>query len=487
MVECVSFYDHNVSGLARLQKRIFEKLGISLKQIRTDLIDGKGAAHAGALDSLIGSSAARVFVIFDVDAFLLSISYYQELVDSALRGELSGIAQSMDWTRTGNIYIGPACIAFSRETFDRLDRPSFYPCRIATDVGEEFTLRAREKNVPINFAWPTHVAKKRWRMRDTWMGSGITCEGKVFHGFESGKGGTGAESFLDAAYAFLGETRPDLSIVTTCMNRLSFLKDSLPRWHAWLETSGKRGEIVLADWSCPENSGAWLEGAHPAAVVVRSPGQKFYTQSGACNLAAGAATGRILGIVDGDVSPTPRTGELFDMLDPERFHRIDRTNFPAAFGLLGSCFVPRRAWATCGGYDEVIRNYGHVDDDFYETLTFMGFLDTLVSPELLKHAHHNNEMRTAFFEEKTIGVSSVYNTTYSRIKQDVMRINRRCLSREERVQLKDAVDQAINTFQATGNAEFAAFEFDPIMTWLPYYIGRTLSYTLDLSKKLEFR
>jgi len=486
VVECVTFYDHNVSGLARLQKRIFEKLGIPLKQIRTDLIEGKGAAHAGALDSFVRDSAARVFVIFDVDAFPLSISYYQELVLSAERGELAGIAQCMDWTRTGHVYVGPACMAFSRETFERLGQPSFMPCRNNTDVGEEFTLRAEERNVTVSLAWPTHVKSKRWRMGATWMGSGVTCAGKVFHGFESGKGGAGTESFLEEAYAFLGEPRPAISIVTTCMNRLSFLKESIPLWQAWLKATNQHGEIVLADWSCPENSGEWLSQAYPDSVVVRSPSQKFYTQAGSCNLAAGAATGRVLGILDCDVSPTNRTGELFDLFDISRFHRVDRTNFASAFGLLGSCFVPRRAWAESGGYDEVIQNYGHVDDDFYETLELAGFVDTLFSPELLRHAEHNNEIRTAHFAEKRIGVSSVYNTTYSRIKQDVMRMSRRRLSREERNQLKSAVDEAINAFMQTGNSDFLVLDFESIMTWLPHHIERKLVYALDLSKKLEF-
>lgn len=480
----ITLYDDNCSAMAALQKQVFKKFGHDIEQIKLPLADGKGEAHASALDSLLRESKALYHIIFDVDAFPLSISCIDEIMNEVEKGKLVGAAQSMDWTCNDHVYVGPACMGFSMETYEKLGRPSFLPKVLQQDVGQEFTVRAEARGVPVHFIYPISTKVCRWKMKSGhWMGNGMDYR-LFYHAFEASKGGKGADLFFEKAYDMLNRDRPYISVVIPCSNRLEFATQTLPTWTSD-EYYGV--EVIFSDWSCPQHSGDRVEQQWGDRVkVVRNPGRTEFNLPAARNAGAGMASGKFLAFMDADVKPGPRQSEMWNIVNDDVFIHVNTFERDKALGIRGSCIVPRSAWAQVG-YDDVLRGYGHDDDDFFESMQFLGLRELLIAPECLEHIHHGNEKRTEMYDIDSIGTSSVYNTAYSRVKHDIMRLSGRILARSERLAIRKEVVEAINLFATERTKDFATFEFDPHQVWLPHPLTRKLVYELDLARELEFR
>jgi hypothetical protein len=56
-----------------------------------------------------------------------------------------------------------------------------------------------------------------------------------------------------------------VSYITTCMDRLEFLKQSLP-----MMLAQPASECVVVDYSCPQRCGEWVEREYSAATVMRA-------------------------------------------------------------------------------------------------------------------------------------------------------------------------------------------------------------------------
>lgn len=181
---------------------------------------------------------------------------------------------------------------------------------------------------------------------------------------------------------------PEVTFISTCMGRLEHLQQSLP---TWLAQPGC--EVVVVDYSCPQQCGTWVEQAHPRAKVVRVPGEAFFNLSRARNAGVQAATGDWLCLVDADVMLAPQfLATVRPLLDSTCFLRADAG---ASSDLMGTVLIPRAALEAVGGYDEAMQGWGGEDHDLYLRLQRAGLRQTTFPAQLLTPIHHDHESRTA--------------------------------------------------------------------------------------------
>jgi glycosyltransferase involved in cell wall biosynthesis len=90
-----------------------------------------------------------------------------------------------------------------------------------------------------------------------------------------------------------------ISAITTCKGRLEHLKQSLPA----LMATGM--EVIVVDYDCPDQAGAWVQANWPQARVVAVSDRPRFNRSAARNLGAAAATGEWLVFLDSDAIAAP--------------------------------------------------------------------------------------------------------------------------------------------------------------------------------------
>jgi hypothetical protein len=158
--------------------------------------------------------------------------------------------------------------------------------------------------------------------------------------------------------------RPDLSVITVCMNRQQHLLETARRIAAWPHHQ----EHLILDWSSrvpveraqlPPDSRIRLE---------RVDGEQRWNLCRAYNLAARLARGRLLMKLDADCWP--------DQFDPELLNRMDAgvCRFGSGpDGRLGQFLMHRSAFEAVGGFNEVLLGYGFDDKDLKARLASLGF------------------------------------------------------------------------------------------------------------------
>lgn len=177
----ISFHNGNLNpDIAIFQKKVFEKFDIDLVQIETKL------QHDEAIDHWLTNNHFDTIAIFDVDC--IPLTGIDEGIKYALLDHVYGAAQQANHIRNSPIYASPAFICFSRETYEKIGRPSF-KANTKGDVGIDITLSAKEYNVPIKLLWPIHVQVPKWDLgKDSCFGLGTNYENRIYHAFESRMG-----------------------------------------------------------------------------------------------------------------------------------------------------------------------------------------------------------------------------------------------------------------------------------------------------------
>src|ERR1051326_740173 len=203
LTRIVSFYQGNIPrSVVAAQAAVFSKFGQRLDQVLTH------CGHDEAIDRYIRDSEFDVLIIFDIDC----IPLHEEVIPDAIatvanRSCVYGIRQNANDILNSADYIGPAFIAFSRQTFEALGSPSFRSIRGKGDVASELTYRSRRLGrVEIRFINPTDVAIPQWTLEDgTPFGLGTNYENKIFHAFKSNSP-LSRRLFLSKAAEVVGHT-----------------------------------------------------------------------------------------------------------------------------------------------------------------------------------------------------------------------------------------------------------------------------------------
>lgn len=210
--------------------------------------------------------------------------------------------------------------------------------------------------------------------------------------------------------------RPRIWVVTPCMNRLAFLRETAPRVLSRPEVG-----YCLVDYSCPDRCGEWLEAEFGAAVregrcvVERIVGKTSFNKCEAHNAGAGRAIGEgaeYLVFLDADtVLETGFFDWLLPQLEPKRFliaaRGPDGRDVPSLTGLLA---VSAAAFAETDGFDVEFRGWGSEDIEMrlrLHVLHGLSFDDVPLS--LMNPIAHDDVLRAAYYEEKNIARSDQRN------------------------------------------------------------------------------
>jgi hypothetical protein len=207
-----------------------------------------------------------------------------------------------------------------------------------------------------------------------------------------------------------------LSVVVTCMGRLSFLRRTLPR--AVKELPGR---YYLVDYGCPEQSGAWVEREYrehveSGRIVVQGvTGVTEFHKTDALNQGARRAIddgAKYLCFLDADT-----------LVQDGFWRHIEERWNPATFlipaldsarSVFGVLVANAADFARLSGYDETFRGWGNEDLEMRLRLHLQGGLDyDFIPASLLGSIPHEDELRTQNYSEKDKNASFSRSWSYT--------------------------------------------------------------------------
>lgn len=207
---------------------------------------------------------------------------------------------------------------------------------------------------------------------------------------------------------------PRFALVTTCKGRLAHVKQTLPRLCAQADA-----QVVLVDYDCPDQVGAWTRANHPDVVVVEVKDRPLFNLAEARNLGAAVSTAPWLVFLDADALADPGlTSNLATLLTPNAFLCVDAK--PGA--LSGALVVGRADFDAVGGYDEVFEGWGSEDVDIAARLEIAGLSARTFPADWLASLPHDNAERTRFHAIADIWVNVEINSLYRMAKTDLIRL-----------------------------------------------------------------
>jgi len=213
---------------------------------------------------------------------------------------------------------------------------------------------------------------------------------------------------------------PRYSIITICKGRLHHLVRSLPALVRQPQSS-----VIVVDYNCPDGTGDYVAANFPGVTVVRERTDPGFNASRARNLGAAEARCEQLVFVDADVIVADNFVQSADQrLRPGTFAKFPDPQTVRENSLQGTCIVPRADFERCGRYDELIRDYGGEDLEFYARLIEAGlvptFLDDNTVAELIEHTPAERER----FMDKDATTGFLVGKIYRLAKISYIRMNR---------------------------------------------------------------
>ena len=206
-----------------------------------------------------------------------------------------------------------------------------------------------------------------------------------------------------------------LGVIVTCMDRLRFLRRTLPSVLAELP-----GTYCLVDYGCPERSGAWVESEYARELekgrilVHRVTHVSVFHKTDALNRGARRAMEagcRYLCFLDADTAV--RAGFwrwLADNWDTSKFLIASPEGARSLFGAL---VVAAQEFERVGGYDETFRGWGNEDLELRLRLHLLGGLGyDRIPVRFLSGIPHSDALRTRHYPEKDREVSFAASWTY---------------------------------------------------------------------------
>lgn len=150
----------------------------------TDFLQIPAQSHADGINQFLTHTNYDIYITLDIDCIPLNSFIFPDMITKAQKC-LVGCAQKANHISNNNhIFVGPCGMAFSRNIYERIGKPSFEPTARG-DVGEEMTYQCQANNIPVSFLWPTHVVHDRWDLAyGLRLGVGTTYENSLFHAFE---------------------------------------------------------------------------------------------------------------------------------------------------------------------------------------------------------------------------------------------------------------------------------------------------------------
>jgi hypothetical protein len=225
----------------------------------------------------------------------------------------------------------------------------------------------------------------------------------------------------------MGDPYDELSVVTTCKGRLSFLQRSLPRFLAQRFEGEVAYRVVVVDYGCPDGAAAWCREHFddPRLVVVSVRDDvEWFNLPRARNVGVRFAGNGVLALLDGDV--LLRGDDCLDSaLRTMREGRWDRLNHsPDRHDdgrpcLNGQVLLRADALRALRGYDERLRYWGADDIDLYRRSTSLGHAWQALDLGMGGIAHTDEE-RVRFVEAATRDEALERNRELLRARGDAL-------------------------------------------------------------------
>lgn len=127
------------------------------------------------LEKLFYEDNYHTILMLDIDCIPLSTEALEYTFDRAEEGVLIGNVQRSNHIENNkHIYPAPSCIALTKETYEKLGKPSWKPTNRG-DIGEELCYIAEEKGIQIEMFMPskyeevpyfTNTERKPWPLQD---------------------------------------------------------------------------------------------------------------------------------------------------------------------------------------------------------------------------------------------------------------------------------------------------------------------------------
>jgi hypothetical protein len=170
--------------IPELQKKVCDKFGVDLTQIKVD----NWVSHGKSIDQVLNKieDENEIITLLDIDVIPLN----SDIIPNAIKWCKDNIGIYAAAQRAVNIngskkHAAPAFMVFSIKTFNLLGRTSF-ETTYRSDCGGELTHIANEKNIQIKYLYPSHVERPDFVLEDDIkFGMGTTYEGGIYHAFES--------------------------------------------------------------------------------------------------------------------------------------------------------------------------------------------------------------------------------------------------------------------------------------------------------------
>lgn len=258
-----------------------------------------------------------------------------------------------------------------------------------------------------------------------------------------------------------------LTFVTISMGRLGFLQQTVGRMIEQPDC-----EVIVVDYSCPDGTGDWVEANHPRARVVRVPGRPRFCLTAARNAGARAVQTPWICFVDADIILNPAfSAKIIPMLQPKTYYRPH----PNSTGISGTFLCMSEDYEQAGGWDEVIQNYGDEDIDSFYALQFVGAKPSQYPAALVEHIPHGDELRTEFYDNKTLMITNLGNRVYRMLKWELIRLSKKLPSVEQRQNLYDTVAPKVT---AAFQHEKGKYDANKVLQFVGQELSRILKRPL---------
>jgi glycosyltransferase involved in cell wall biosynthesis len=283
--------------------------------------------------------------------------------------------------------------------------------------------------------------------------------------------------------------QPAFSIITASMGRLDHLRLSLP-----LMLAQPDSEVIVVDYSCPDGTGDFVREHFPSVTVIAVDGERFFSNWRARNAGAAVARGKLLLFCDADtILAENATGWIADHFDTNSFGLIDSSASQrslAANQLKGFQLVPRAAFRSIGGYDEILTGYAAGGDvDLAARLRMAGLNEFALDSAIIGSVVDHGDAERMRHQRDPIAISYAAGLLYRSAKYYVLRLTDRPeIALDKRQALYAAAREAANSVEAArGPTSLCVdIEVDVQPVGMPRQLGfargtRTVTITVEIA------
>lgn len=173
----VSYLMENVSEkTAEMQKQVIEKYnksGIRFYQVKGQMSHAQFIDYFWAVNGSPTPAMAEVGVkkqlehdgmlILDIDCIPLTDKAIDYYLEQASNGKVIGnVQRSNHLDNNQHVFAAPSALAISKETYETIGRPSALETK-RSDVAEEYTWAAEERNIPVELIMPVSFDKAPYK------------------------------------------------------------------------------------------------------------------------------------------------------------------------------------------------------------------------------------------------------------------------------------------------------------------------------------